>query len=599
MKEKMEPVGSYREASWMKSLKERTFDLLKSWCDRMLLDQIQEMDTPYLKGALLCPACSLIHGRCADLILPLTLLYVETREKTYLTSAKHLVEWSEFNLLCEDGTYRNDVGNTWKGISAFSAMAIGETLDRFGTQLDPETKNTWQKIFIRLTDSIGRFFKQDFVKPNINYHAGAAALFALAYRITGKESYRQTAEYWEQICSVCFDAQDLLFGEGGERTHVTEKGCRPIDLGYNIEEALPLLIRHSVWLNDEEKRRRYAGKMLAHLAFLLPDGGIDNSFGTRHNKWTYWGSRTSDGMQEGLVYITDLNPIFARAALKNFELYERCTHDGALYPGLMAYDAGEPACIHHAFTHAKALAVMFLDMREADFNRAKTAILPREKRYGVQSFQSGNLMIVSVGGWRATVNANDFIYIHGAENTGGSLTMLWHERYGAICAATMNRFEKSEPLNMQYQRGRDTYCMTPRIEWNGRSSDCDKTVQLQSGGSEKEAWIVAESTAEPGFRMTYRFFGDTVELSATTGQDGVYHLPVVADRSTRISVSKRIVCFNDLLTVTADRDIEPVCPNETRLYNPVGGFEYFPLKISVQTDETIRISFKISETHRT
>ena len=28
---------------------------------------------------------------------------------------------------------------------------------------------------------------------------------------------------------------------------------------------------------------------------LKLDGGWDNSFGTRNNKWTYWGNRTSDG----------------------------------------------------------------------------------------------------------------------------------------------------------------------------------------------------------------------------------------------------------------------------------------------------------------
>ena len=282
----------------MKPLRQRVFDLLKSWCDRLLSYELREIDTPYLKGALVCPACGLIHGRCADLVFPLTLLYAETGNEKYLAAAKHLIEWSEYNILCDDGTYRNDAGNPWKGITAFSAMAIGETVERFGTVLDPQIRKRWYDIYIRLTDSVGRFFAQDSVKPNINYRAGAAALFAQAYHMTGHETYRQTAEQWEAVCGKHFDPQGLLYGEGRPLDHITEKGCRPIDMGYNLEESLPLLIRHSVWLKDEQKRRRYAEKTLVHLSFLLPDGGIDNSFGTRHNKWTYWGSRTSDGMQE-------------------------------------------------------------------------------------------------------------------------------------------------------------------------------------------------------------------------------------------------------------------------------------------------------------
>ena len=577
----------------MKPLRQRVFDLLKNWCDRLLSYELREIDTPYLKGALACPACGLIHGRCADLVFPLTLLYAETGNEKYLAAAKHLIEWSEYNILCDDGTYRNDLGNPWRGITAFSAMAIGETVERFGSVLEPQTEKKWYDIYIRLTDSVGRLFAQDSVKPNINYYAGAAALFAQAYHMTGQETYRQTAEQWEAVCGKHFDPQGLFYGEGIPFDHITEKGCRPIDMGYNLEESLPLLIRHAVWLKDEQKRRRYAEKTRANLAFLLPDGGIDNSFGTRHNKWTYWGSRTSDGMQEGLVYLTDLDPVYARAALKNFELYERCTHDGALYPGLMAYDAGEPACIHHAFTHAKALAVMFLDMREEDFDRAESVLLPREKVDGLHNFQSGNLVTVSVGDWRATVNASDFIYLPGDQQTGGSMTLLWHAQYGAVCAATMNRFVPSEVFNMQYQRGSfETYCMTPRIEWADSSSDCDKTVRLLTGGDESGAWVVAESAQKPCFRIEYRFSVNAVEILLTAGQDGTYRLPVIADRSARITASPRVVCFDGRLTVTADKEIRPVCPKNKRQYNQVGGFEYFPLELPVKAGETTTVTLK-------
>ena len=92
-------------------------------------------------------------------------------------------------------------------------------------------------------------------------------------------------------------------------------------MGYNLEESLPLLIQFSVHAQDAQSLQFYAARMRDHLAFLLPDGAIDNSFGTRHNKWTYWGSRTSDGALEGLAHLAPLDPLFARAADAVLGLY--------------------------------------------------------------------------------------------------------------------------------------------------------------------------------------------------------------------------------------------------------------------------------------
>ena len=146
---------------------------------------------------------------------------------------------------------------------------------------------------------------------------------------------------------------------------------------------------------------------------------------------------------------------------------------------------------------------------------------------------------------------------------------------------------------MQYQRGSfETYCMTPRIEWADSSSDCDKTVRLLTGGDESGALVVAESAQKPGFRIEYRFSVSAVEISLTAGQNGTYRLPVIADHSAHITVSPRAVCFDGRLTVTADREICPVCSENKRQYNQVGGFEYFPLEIPAKAGETTTVTLK-------
>ena len=45
-------------------------DLLRVWCDGMLRVQIHDPDHPELHGALGCPACNKIHGRCMDAVYP-------------------------------------------------------------------------------------------------------------------------------------------------------------------------------------------------------------------------------------------------------------------------------------------------------------------------------------------------------------------------------------------------------------------------------------------------------------------------------------------------------------------------------------------------
>ena len=58
--------------------------------------------------------------------------------------------------------------------------------------------------------------------------------------------------------------------------------------------------------------REVIASMRTHMEFMLPDGGWDNSWGTRNYKWTWWGSRTSDGCQPaypGLSRVSVLHQI--------------------------------------------------------------------------------------------------------------------------------------------------------------------------------------------------------------------------------------------------------------------------------------------------
>ena len=43
-----------------------SFELLKTWCDKLIELQITDKKSKGLFGGILCDACGYIHGRCAD-----------------------------------------------------------------------------------------------------------------------------------------------------------------------------------------------------------------------------------------------------------------------------------------------------------------------------------------------------------------------------------------------------------------------------------------------------------------------------------------------------------------------------------------------------
>lgn len=562
-------------------LKKEIFELIKNWCDTLLETQLDMPKEPWLDGAVLCPGCAIIHGRCADMILPLVLLYHETGNERYLTAAKKLVDWSEYNLVSKRGEYRNDPLNRWKGTNIFSCLAIGETLERFGDILDKETFNKWDNIFRnRANASIG--FCES-VNPHINYNAGAAAMFAFAYKYTGEQKFLDQALKQEKFCRAHFDSEGLFYGEGKPTNGTTQKGCHYIDMGYNLEESIPLLIMHSYWLGDADKLSFYTARAIDHLGFLLPDGAVDNSWGTRQNKWTYWGSRTSDGMHEGLVYVADRNPVIAKACIKNFELLLRCTSNGRLFGGPMYNSANEPACAHHAFDHAKSLAVWYLEANEA-FENCEGAVLPREKE-GIHSYQNGNLFTVTRGGFTATINACD-THIYPGSETGGGISLLWHKAYGAILAATPNRFVPTEMLNMQLQRhSEEELCHTPRLG----NSDLDKSVVLLANG-----YTVTASSKSGGFEVSYDFGADSLIISISSETDTEYILPIVTESGQEIKFLQNETIFNNMLSVKSNGGCTVTPSDEERYFHPVGGFQYKHLTFPVKANTPLTVEISIN-----
>ncbi|MBQ6535001.1 MAG: hypothetical protein IJI37_07495, partial [Opitutales bacterium] len=385
-------------------------------------------------------------------------------EGEYLDAAVKLHRWREKYMSMPDGSWRNDFANGWRGITVFGAVSLAEALKYCGDILDKKDRDAMRARLLSATKFIDKFLTVH--RSNVNYPITASLAMHLAGEVFGdKKMLERGRVFASNAIRYITDRDKLVFGEAQPNDLKTAKKCFAVDLGYNVEESLPALVQYAVEAGDSEVLEAACESYLKHIEFMLPDGAWDNSWGTRNAKWTYWGSRTSDGCQAALALVADKNPVFYRAALKNAELLERCTADNLLYGGVHYREFGIKPCIHHAFAHAKVMANVVQNARPAP-SGASAARLPRESAYGLKVFQDIDTALIASGSWRATATGYDAVYHYGKSGhpTGGALSVLWHEKAGAVFAAGMNEYELVEKSNMQPNEGFDTMATVPRIE---------------------------------------------------------------------------------------------------------------------------------------
>ncbi|MGN0983740.1 MAG: hypothetical protein ACI4OI_02760 [Gemmiger sp.] len=584
--------------------------LLQNWCDALLRYQLSHTGDPRLDGGILCPACMRVHGRCADAILPLVTQWQLSGEEKYLTAAEALFDWS-LHMVRPDSSYNNDTNSNWNGITVFAANMLGETLLHFGDRLPRADRDKWQQRFAESARYL--LHNIEAVGGNINYPITCAYTMALAAKLLPREedAFSAKGRTLARYAVEHITPDGLLYGEGHPVEAVSPKGCRPVDIGYNVEESLPSLALYAELTGDSQIMQAVLDCTRTHLDFFMPDGGWNNSFGSRSYKWSYWGSRTSDGCLAGFAVLARQDPVFSAVVQKNLALLARCTHEGLLYGGPMYHTAGEPACIHHTFCHAKAAAALvLLGWQEPPAPPA----LPSETLEGVRRYPTIHTHLLAKGGWHATVTDYDYQYLEGGHPTGGAVSLLWNRQWGPVLAGTMDRYVQNEPNNMQMPRWQFDLCATPRLEVLHNHQRCnsssDLSAWLQSGLAHNSVWAEtcgqlrsAGQMPAGGFRLRYTLSDSGFLLEGSTGAAGaVFHLPVISAGDEAVeglgSGTVRILRGGLALTVRANRPL--AIPSEyrqgaglRRLFNPVGGFQYLPLVLAA--DRPLRIQITITQ----
>lgn len=462
--------------------------VLAEWCQKLADLQISGTGYSRLDGAILCPACGKIHGRCAEAMYPFLRMAEEEeisgldgwkkRQEDWIERAEKLFFWAEATVSQEDGSLLNDIDSGWTGITVFYVIQLSNCLHFHSSLLKEKTKKIWIERLKKAAEFLYHF--DGLLDNNINYPIANALALHQCGMVLHEQKYIEKAAEFAAVSESVFTENGLLFGEGVPRLRKSPGGCQPVDIGYNLEETLPSMALYG-WESQNKKILDLAIKsLMAHLDFFLFDGGINNSFGTRNYKWSYWGSRTSDGCGLGYLLtariLRDKQPEESRraagAALKNLQMLKLCTQEGLLCGGPHYISAKQSPCVHHTFTHTKVLAEILdrgLDTEDieqyqnlSDLDRKepeKQDSIP-ELKY----FQELSSWLLSSQQIKACVTAYDWEYMPGGHVSGGTLSLLQHKDMGMLICAGMGEYSLKEPNNMQVPYKVVQECLAFRIE---------------------------------------------------------------------------------------------------------------------------------------
>ncbi|MBL0745806.1 hypothetical protein [Chryseolinea lacunae] len=578
--------------------------LLAAWCQSLVNYQVQDIRFGTLYGGILCPACGRMHGRCGEAVYPLLSMAKRSKKQSYATAALRLFDWMERNVSLPDGSWSNDINvSSWNGTTVFTAISLAEAIYHHGDQLDTPTKARWLIRLRAAADFIDRKFTIEF--SNINYPITAAYALQLFGKIFHDDKLIHHGQLLAKEALRFFTSTDgFIYGEGGgDRYPPGPKGSLPVDLGYNVEESLPYLVMCIVGEQNEHLRTSVVKSLKTHMEFMLPDGGWDNSWGTRNYKWAYWGGRTTKGCQCSYGLMVDDDPRFYTVARKNLEMLRACTHDGLLYGGPHNFKHGVLPCIHHTIGHANSLATL-LDCASYDQFEKEPALLPREMVYGIKEFSDVRTWLISTENWVGTIVGYDREYsCKNGHPSGGSIGMLFHRKVGVILTASMTEYQLVEPPNMQAQHEFFSGSLTMRVQTSdGKYLSCSylspEIISFQNGSISKiitQGYLVDGDQQHPDtgpipYKMQYVFQGQSIELEINI--DGISTeeieiiLPVISQSNEAVEWSSdktiEIQRATGRIAISSTQKmlIKPLPMHATRWFNFVPGMEAIPLYVS-------------------
>ena len=474
-------------------------------------------------GALRCPHCQVLHTRAAEAVWPFAWLHRETGEARHLQAARSVADW----LLRQqqaDGSWK-ETPEEWTGTTTDQLLMLVLACQSLGSALPQEERARWLGAIERAADYLARVMSPEFA--SINYVATTTASLAAAHQLVPKETYLLRARAMARQVIAKMDEDGFIQGEGG-KCHDIKLG---VDLGYSLEMSLWGLGYYARLTGDTLVDREVKRALVNHVLFLYPDGSMDGSWGIRSNKWTVYGSGTSDGCQVLFSLYGDENPIYPMAAWRNLEFLRTCIRDGLVQYGPHHGEVmPEPPCIYPTFAKAKNLALaMLLETRAT----RPVVALPSQQPEWQRHFKTLDVVTTRTARYMATVTAYRYRDIAKGPDSkymfrpsGGALSYLWLDGHGMLQASSQTEYHRWEPMHFPEAAGLRP--LTPRLEYQAKNGYFTNLYEfdgrLESGDSGVRPFVVTTAGelkdrtwhyGGVGYRLTHTFAADRVRKTVT------------------------------------------------------------------------------------
>jgi hypothetical protein len=474
-------------------------------------------------GALRCSHCNVLHTRAAEAMYPFYISWTLTHNDSFLLATKKAAAWL-IRQQQPNGSWK-ETPEEWTGTTTDQLLMMLLTYEGLRSQLNATEREQWVVAMGKAADYLYRVMSPEFA--SINYVATTTASLAKAGQVLRIPWFTEKARSLARRVNAKFDNDGFLNGEGG-KSHRNKMG---VDLGYNMEMSLWGLGLYAKITGDTVVNNSVKKALRSHVYFVYPDGSLDASWGIRSNKWTGYGSGTSDGCQVLFSLYADIDPVYANASLRNLAFIEQnITRSGLLGYGPMHDQVfNEAACIYPTFTKAKNIAMAYTF--ETKQVRPKASI-PSDKTNWMRLFPTVDVALIRTNKLMATITGYRYKdQLAGSKGkymfrpTGGAMSHVWLKDWGFVQASSPTIYTRPEPMSFPEAPG--VLPLTPRIEYTDTAGYFTNLFEFDahlSAETKNKAYMVQASgelkdkewlTGGVGYDLGYRFTDSGYEKTVT------------------------------------------------------------------------------------
>jgi len=461
LKAKVWSNDPYRVSLMAASQKGR--NLLIQLCNGILRHTILDPQDPWY-GGVRCNLDLMIETRGAEACYAMAYLYDQTGDERYRNCAKAMAEFL-LKRQSPNGWWINEGGSIWRGTTVFMALALAEAYPFFKVS-EPELGNRIQGAIEKAANYLIKAFRAS--GENINYRLTLAPVLWIASDILNIDSFKEQARNFGELIFSHINKDGLLFGEGyGHRGSLPPNS---VDVGYSLGMSLGAVAIYALQAHHEEVLNAVLESAKAHLAFLYPDGSLDNSWGSRCYKWTLLSSKTVHGLPMLLLPLAHLDSVFLTAFQRHCDYMETLIQKEQLETGPHFHKNFDypHSCIHMTFSHACGLASGLIHQHLSSNAELEPALLPCDSVPWAKSYSTVNVIIHRTKSLMCTLAGSG----HSASEeklfptipSGGCVSYLWGKGYGPIQVGSQFNYQRIEPGNMPESFDRPGN-LTPRVEY--------------------------------------------------------------------------------------------------------------------------------------